>query len=245
MLELAAIGVIKGACDTAIGAIPLVHDEKTRSRLIRLDTLLVKAEEQALLPEELIDARRLYQKVRVQALVAQNATVLEYLSNAKQLLDAQKPKFVDEQIDLIMLGVEAEAVLTQVHPTAQHSQNSTTCSTPDPAKTITFEEQPQMFADDASVLEKVFPSETVVPISPSRSSFDDPFIQDIASAVKPKTHAGWKKAGCWTLVLTASPVILLVPQVRRNLLTSKPKVTMETNGAKEATGYTFSVSLAR
>jgi hypothetical protein len=240
MIDPVSITAIKGACDVAIGAIPqifpLVHDENTRKRLARLDVLLQKVGDESLTPEELTEAKELHSRVHVHALMTQNATILAYLEKGMLLLRVQKSKRAEKQIDLIMLDEDCEERSTKQTLTAPSSPAlisiKSKASIPEVAKFVLLEEQSLLFDPSVSAPHQVAPPETTPPAyspaspgvslpSKDREEREDPIIEEISNAKKPKTHPNLKKAVCWSLVLTIGPAALLAPQVRRNLLSSR------------------------
>jgi len=232
MIDPASFATIKGACDVAIGAIPqlfpFVHDELTRKRLDRLAVFLEKVGDDNLIPEELTEAKELCSKIHAQALMTQNATFRAYVNECKLLLEVQRSKPAEKQIDLIMLDEDREERSTKqtlIAPTTIKSK----ASMPEVDKFVLLEKQSLLFDPSVSAPYRVAPPETTPPAyslaspgvslpSKDKEEREDPIIQEIANARRPKTHPRLKKFTCWSLVLTTGSAALLAPQVRRNLL---------------------------
>lgn len=259
MIDPVTIAVIKGACDVAIGTIPqifpLVHDENTRKRLARLDSLLQKVEDGGLLPEELNEAKKLHGRIHVHALMTQNAAILAYLEKGSILLVAQKCDTAEEQIDLIMLDEDCEEQPGTENSSTQSSSRSSSikskASLPEGSRFISLDEQMRLFDTNTSMKDYMAPSEAALPACLSEfltiassvqneEDREDPIIGAIANAKKPKIHANLKKAACWSLVFTTGTVALLAPQIRRNLLSSKTKSQTATKENSKADPETWS-----
>lgn len=237
MLDPVSITCAVGACNFAVGAIeklvPLIHDGNTRKRLTRLDILLQKVEDGTLSTEEHIEAKKLKSKINRHAVMTQNAVLIAYLEKGTLLLGAHKSETAEVQINLIMLDDDCEARPSTEEVTAPFSPRPSSsiepvAFLPEVASFISFGEHLREFDTKSSITDHTAPSETTLPIYSSRSSAtystvqeekprEDPIIEAIANAKRPKAHANLKKAACWSLLLTTGPVALLAPQVRRNL----------------------------
>ena len=204
--------VIKGVCDVSTGAIPIVHEENCRNRLARLYVQVQKAEDGSLSREELTEANRLYWKIRSHATMTQNATLLADLEKGKHLLDAQKPNTAGEPVDLIMFGEGHEK---QSHtenltapPSPRPSSIKSNISIPEEGRVISSTEQMLLFDTSISPNTQVAPAETATPAFSSQSSTitsspeaqdrEDPIVETIAKATKPKDQKSLKKAARWS-----------------------------------------------
>ena len=229
--------VIRGGCDITIGAIPTVHDENCRHRLARLYVLLQQAANGSLSPDELIEAEKLHRKISVHALSKENATILAYLDKGKLLLDAQKPNTAGEPVDLIMFdeGHEKQSHTENLTapPSPRPSSIKSNISIPEEGRFISFTEQMLLFDTSISPDIQVGPAESTPPAYSSQLSTtasssevqdrEDPIVEAIAKATKPKNHTSLKKAACWSFGFGVVSAAILVPQARRNLLSSKVK----------------------
>jgi hypothetical protein len=152
------------------------------------------------------------------------------------LLRVQKSKRAENQIDLIMLDEDCEERSTRQILTAPSSPApisiKSKASIPEVAKFVLLKEQSLLFKPSVSAPHQVALPETTPPAyslaspgvslpSKDREEREDPIIEEITNAKKPKAHPNLKKAACWSLVLTMGPAVLLAPQVRRNLLSSR------------------------
>ena len=231
MIDRVTVTIVKGACDVAIGVIPIVHDENTRKRLARLAKLLQKLQDGSLSPEEFIEANRLHSKIHIHAMMTQNATILSYLEKGMLLLDVHKPKITEEQIDLIMLDEESEEqprIESMIAPPSPKplSTNSNV-SIPEEGRFISYTEQMLLFATSISPNKPSAQSEAALPPYSSQSSTtastpeaqdrEDPIVEATAKATKSKKQKSLKKSARWSFGVGAASAVMLVPQVRRDL----------------------------
>ncbi|KAK5110153.1 hypothetical protein LTR85_001554 [Meristemomyces frigidus] len=220
-VTLASIAAINSGCDFAVGTLPqffpLVHDEMTRKRLFRLGILLERVLDGTLPAKDLAEAHFLLAKIRSNGLMKENASILAYVSEVAVLLHVIHKS--SEAKDETIVSVE------DVPPTPLSKLDSDVELSSSSASVKLAESASGFFGDaarDTTVPAATVPtsSSTSSELSSSLHSEDeklDPIPEHMAHARKLKTHPKLKKAACWTLVLTAGPVTLLAPQVRRNL----------------------------
>jgi hypothetical protein len=235
---IAAVGAASGVGKLAVGVVPLIKEENAIRRLERLEFLLEKVEDRSITSEELIEIKNLSSKLRSRARARDPASTLAYLEEGKLLLKVQNCRDAEEQIDLIMFDEDCDERPQTEKETAPSSTRAasiySSASLKEVAQLTYFDEQRLSFDTSSFMTEHKAPPESVLHSCSSGPSTaatsiteakdtEDPIIEAIANAKRPKSHATLKKAACWSLLLTTGPVALLAPQVRRNLLNLKTK----------------------
>ena len=193
----AATGAAKAGLDFAAGAPPMIHAESGRRHLKKFMKLSTKAKVGTLTPIETQEIRRLYETIQCHALMIQNAPLLEYLEKE-------------------MKSVEAHSLLDELA-----NELGSDLLLPNLQKT------PSLASSSTASLSQVSTADSMLPPSYSRDTTGP--LQEVLVDIKPqavgnenvtKSDQKLKQSASWFLVVTAAPVALFAPQVRRNLFTS-------------------------